>query len=174
LLPIHAAIIIKAPEFIIEALLKAYPEGAMEGDNRGMTPLHLAFRHAASDATLFSLLNACPAAIGLKDKSGRIPLERHRTLFIPSNRDHSLTKKVSGIAKYVSIATLLEIEALELQLNNQFNARLEEKDDIISKLKADLEASWREKQDTVMRITSDFETKLQQKEAFIESLAEKI
>jgi hypothetical protein len=174
LLPIHAAIIFKAPEFIIEALLKAYPEGALEGDNRGMTPLHLAFRHAASDAILFSLLNSCPAAIGMKDKSGRTPLERHRTLFIPSNRDHSLTKKVSGIAKYVSIATLLEKEALELQLNNKFNARLKEKDDIISKLNANLEASRIEKREIVMRITSDFESKLQEKDAFIESLTEKL
>jgi hypothetical protein len=121
LLPIHAAIIFKAPEVIIEALLKAYPEGAIEGDNRGISHLHLAFRHAASDATLFSLLNACPAAIGLKYKSGRTPLERHRTLFIPSNRVHSLNKKVSEIAKYTSIATLLEKEKRPFNCNSIIN-----------------------------------------------------
>jgi hypothetical protein len=172
LLPIHAAIIFKAPEFIIEALLQAYPDGALEGDNRGMTPLHLAFRHAASDATLYSLLNACPTAIGLKDKGGRTPLERHRTLFIPSNRDHSLTKKVSGIAKYVSIATKLEKDALELQLNNSFNARLKRKDDIISKLNSELETLRIEKHKEVSMLSSNYETKLQEKDAFIESLIE--
>lgn len=172
LLPIHAAVIFKAPEYIIEALLKAYPDGALAGDNKGMTPLHLAFRHGASDATLFCLLSACPMAVGIKDKNGRVPLERHRSLFIPSNRDHSLTKKVSGFAKYVSIAVQMEKEAITSQLTTNFNTKLKQIDSNITKLNANLENALKQKEETVARLTADFEAKLKEKETYIASLVQ--
>ena len=49
LLPLHAAIIFKAPEEVIEALLGAYPRGAECKDDQGMLPLHLAFRNGSAE-----------------------------------------------------------------------------------------------------------------------------
>lgn len=74
LLPIHAAIVFKAPENVIEALLKAFPKGAETKDDQGMLPIHLSFRNAATEGTVKQLLAAYPNSIDVKDRKGRVPL----------------------------------------------------------------------------------------------------
>jgi len=75
LLPIHAAVIFKAPLDFVELLLSEYPAGAQCKDDQGMLPLHLAFRNAADWEVLEELLTAYPQAIRIKDRKERTPLQ---------------------------------------------------------------------------------------------------
>ena len=79
LLPVHAAIIFQAPNFLVSALLEQYPQASARQDDQGMLPLHLAFRHKQEDEELLELLlNQNPKAVLLKDRRDRIPLEHGR------------------------------------------------------------------------------------------------
>ena len=75
LLPIHAAIIFRAPENVVEALLDAYPSASQKRDDQGMLPLHLAFRNDASENTVNILLHAYPGSVEVKDRKGRTPID---------------------------------------------------------------------------------------------------
>lgn len=74
LLPLHSAVIFKAPPKVVKALLKTYPKAAQESDDQGMIPLHLAFRHLG-ESTLKELLDAYPQGVQVKDNRGRTPLD---------------------------------------------------------------------------------------------------
>ena len=74
LLPLHAAIIFKAPENVIRELLDAHPRAAKGVDDQGMLPLHLAFRYGSEVSIVNNLLVAYPMGISVKDKKGRVPL----------------------------------------------------------------------------------------------------
>ena len=67
LLPIHAAMVFKAPKNVVKNLLAAYPPGAAAQDDRGMLPLHLAFRTGAPESIVHLLLEAFPQAIDIQD-----------------------------------------------------------------------------------------------------------
>ncbi len=89
LLPLHAAVVFKASEEVIESLLTAYPDGAKLKDDQGMLPLHLAFRNGASEAVVNLLLVAHPQSVDIPDRKGRVPLTLaeaaappHRDVFI--------------------------------------------------------------------------------------------
>jgi hypothetical protein len=89
LLPLHAAIVFKASEDVIESLLSAHPQAAETKDDQGMLPLHLAFRNGASEAVVNLLLMAYPNSVDVPDRKGRVPLtlaqaaaEPHRNIFI--------------------------------------------------------------------------------------------
>ena len=77
LLPLHAAIIFGSPVKLVECLLADYPEAAQCKDDRGMLPLHLAFRNegAASWEIIEELVSVFPQAIFVKDRKGRTPLQ---------------------------------------------------------------------------------------------------
>eukprot|EP00521_Asterionellopsis_glacialis_P015800 CAMPEP_0195298710 /NCGR_PEP_ID=MMETSP0707-20130614/24063_1 /TAXON_ID=33640 /ORGANISM="Asterionellopsis glacialis, Strain CCMP134" /LENGTH=523 /DNA_ID=CAMNT_0040360911 /DNA_START=15 /DNA_END=1586 /DNA_ORIENTATION=- len=75
LLPIHAAVIFKAPVSLLEHLLEEYPAAAQCKDDQGMLPLHLAFRNAADWPILEELLTAYPQGIHTKDRKGRTPIQ---------------------------------------------------------------------------------------------------
>lgn len=74
LLPLHAAIVFKAPEEVVETLLTAFPKAAEAKDDQGMLPLHLAFRNGASEAAVNLLLLAYPQSVDIPDRKGRVPL----------------------------------------------------------------------------------------------------
>lgn len=79
LLPLHAAIIFQAPNFLVSALLEQYPHATARQDDQGMLPLHLAFRHKHEDEDLLELLlGQNPKAVVMKDRRDRIPLEHGR------------------------------------------------------------------------------------------------
>lgn len=89
LLPLHAAVVFKASEDVIESLLTAYPEGAKLKDDQGMLPLHLAFRNGASEAVVNMLLVAHPQSVDIPDRKGRLPVTLaeaaappHREVFV--------------------------------------------------------------------------------------------
>lgn len=83
ILPLHAAICLKAPKEVLLQLLNAYPQGVSSADDQGMLPLHLALRNDEVDNTfLLRLLNMYPNGIQIRDKRGRVPLEmRGRAIF---------------------------------------------------------------------------------------------
>jgi hypothetical protein len=58
----------------VESLTLAYPPGVFQKDDRGMLPLHLAFRHGATNEILAELIRAYPQSISVQDRKGRIPL----------------------------------------------------------------------------------------------------
>jgi hypothetical protein len=72
-LPIHAAMIFKAPFRIVKALVEVYPKGVRCSDDQHMLPLHLAFRYGVPDNTLLLLLEAFPEAMNAKNRKGRVP-----------------------------------------------------------------------------------------------------
>lgn len=76
LLPLHAAIIFGSPVKLVECLLADYPAAAQCKDDRGMLPLHLAFRNegGASWEIIEELVSVFPQAIFVKDRKGRTPL----------------------------------------------------------------------------------------------------
>ena len=73
LLPLHASLIFKAPEKVIESLLVAFPLGAQCKDDQGMIPLHLAFRNAGTEITVNMLICAYPKSVEVTDRKGRLP-----------------------------------------------------------------------------------------------------
>ena len=80
LLPLHAALVFQAPSFVIECLLNEYPSAAKEQDDKGLLPLHLAFRHKKenddkADRILGVLLDEYPKGVVTKDKFNRLPID---------------------------------------------------------------------------------------------------
>ena len=73
LLPLHAAVIFRAPPCVVAALLCSYPLGAAAPDDQGMLPLHLAFRSGSSPRTVQLLLVAYPNSLTVGDRRGRTP-----------------------------------------------------------------------------------------------------
>uniref|UniRef100_A0A7S1DBZ3 Uncharacterized protein n=1 Tax=Cyclophora tenuis TaxID=216820 RepID=A0A7S1DBZ3_CYCTE len=73
-LPLHAALVFKAPIKVIQLLVKQFPKAVRCTNDQSMLPLHLAFRHGASDNTLHLLMKEFPEAINAKDYRGRDPL----------------------------------------------------------------------------------------------------
>lgn len=79
LLPIHAALILKSPGDVVEALVAAYPLGTQCKDDQGMIPIHLAFQKEAVDESIHCLLRTFPEGVKVKDKRGKVPIERLRS-----------------------------------------------------------------------------------------------
>ena len=76
-LPLHAAMIFKAPLVVVVCLLNEYPAAAKQKDDKGMLPLHLAFRHKAEgdESILTALLDEHPQACAIKDNCNRFPID---------------------------------------------------------------------------------------------------
>jgi len=74
-LPLHAALIFKAPIKVIELLLLNYTMAVRCTDDQKMLPLHLAFRYGASDKVIHLLLKEFPEAMNATDHKDRPPLE---------------------------------------------------------------------------------------------------
>jgi ankyrin repeat protein len=73
LLPLHAAIIFKAPIDTVETILLASPISAQCRDDQGMLPIHLAFRNGHDEAIINLLLMSYPNSVNVPDKKGRLP-----------------------------------------------------------------------------------------------------
>jgi hypothetical protein len=74
LLPLHAAIIFKAPLPTIKALLDAHPEATACKDDQGMLAIHLAFRNGAGEKIVQLLLETYPQSVNIEDRKGRTPM----------------------------------------------------------------------------------------------------
>mmetsp|Transcript_8208 Transcript_8208/g.20204 ORF Transcript_8208/g.20204 Transcript_8208/m.20204 type:complete len:481 (+) Transcript_8208:77-1519(+) len=80
LLPLHAAVIFKAPLSLIGDLLKAHPIAAAQRDDQGLLPLHLAFRHKSNEAVIEKLFSQYPGGVMVKDQRGRFPLDHGKEM----------------------------------------------------------------------------------------------
>ncbi|KAL3821729.1 hypothetical protein ACHAXA_008465 [Cyclostephanos tholiformis] len=99
LLPLHAAIIFRAPNSTISALLSAYSQGIACKDDQGMLPLHLALRHGCDEDVLHILLMAYPHSIDVQDRKGRTPMVlAHKSTH--ANRDMYICALEKGPAYY--------------------------------------------------------------------------
>jgi hypothetical protein len=123
LLPLHAAIIFKAPESVIEALLSAYPKGVECKDDQGMLPLHLAFRNGSTEGIVNLLLVAYPQSIDIQDRKGRIPLVLAQASTSP-NRDAFMRALERGPTYYAVAAAATERAAVTAELRAIFDAKL--------------------------------------------------
>lgn len=123
LLPLHAGVIFKAPEIVIEALLAAYPKGAECKDDQGMLPLHLAFRNGSSEGLVNVLLAAYPQAINVKDRKGRIPLVLAQASTSP-NRNAFMRALERGPTYYAVAAAATERAAVTAEQQALFDAKI--------------------------------------------------
>jgi hypothetical protein len=123
LLPIHAAIIFKAPEDVVEALLAAYPKGAQSKDDQGMLALHLAFRNGSTEGVVNLLLVAYPQSIDVKDRKGRIPLLLAQASTSP-NRDAFMRALERGPTYYAVASAATERAAVTAEQRAIFDAKL--------------------------------------------------
>lgn len=78
-LPLHAAIALGAPAYLILALLDAYPDAAKKWDLKKSLPIHLAASRVDVDVDgeriLQHLLRVFPESAGLENGKGRTPIE---------------------------------------------------------------------------------------------------
>jgi hypothetical protein len=123
LLPVHAAIVFKAPADVIETLLGAYPMGAQAKDDQGMLPLHLAFRNGASEEIVDLLLVSYPHSIDVKDRKGRTPLVLAQASTSP-NKDAFLRALERGPSYYVGSAAKADRAAVAAEQRAIFEAKL--------------------------------------------------
>ena len=158
LLPLHAAIIFKAPEHVIEALLGAYPNGAECKDDQGMLPLHLAFRNGSTEGIVNLLLVAYPQSIDVKDRKGRIPLVLAQASTSP-NRDAFMRALERGPTYYAVAAAATERAAVTAELRAIFDAKLIEirnqHQHQVETLKKDSESIKIELEDKVQELESE-------------------
>ena len=75
MLPIHAAILMDAPAFVIQALTSAYRKGTQFPDDTGDYPIHIAVKKHVSEEILNLLLQANPDSIELRNGDDRTPLD---------------------------------------------------------------------------------------------------
>jgi hypothetical protein len=137
LLPIHAAIVFKAPEHVVETLLAAFLKGAQSKDDQGMLPLHLAFRNGSSEGIVNLLLVAYPESINAVDRKGRIPLVLAQASTSP-NKEAFMRALERGPGYYAVAAGKLmqvrqshkhELDAAQIDAENkrcELQAKLEE------------------------------------------------
>jgi hypothetical protein len=171
LLPLHAAIIFQAPNFLVSTLLDKYPAATSRKDDQGMLPLHLAFRHKQEDEDLLHmLLKHCPQAITVKDRRDRVPLEHGRDAKF-SARFMRMYADAAVAASRVNGGGGLEIDpsfsfSRDHQLSLEKRAALRmEYEKKIQKLKAETE-------ETISSIKSDYEKQLKrQRESHNRTLA---
>lgn len=124
LLPLHAAIIFKSPEKVIEHLLASYPLGAQSKDDQGMLPIHLAFRNGSSEGVVNLLLVAFPQSIHVKDRKGRIPLVLAQASSSP-NKDAFLRALERGPSYYAVAAAATERAAVTAEQKAIFDAKVQ-------------------------------------------------
>jgi hypothetical protein len=74
MLPIHSAIIFKAPLDLVKAVLQAYPEGIHGPDDRKMLPIHLCCRHLTNLDVAKYLITTDKESLTRTDYKGRTPL----------------------------------------------------------------------------------------------------
>ena len=123
LLPLHAAIVFKAPEEVVETLLTAYPKASEAKDDQGMLPLHLAFRNGASEAVVNLLLLAFPQSIDVPDRKGRVPLILAKTSTSP-NREMYIEALEKGPSHYAVTALACARSRIIAEQNAIFEAKL--------------------------------------------------
>lgn len=74
-LPIHTAVMRKAPFEVVKRLHDIYPQGVKCSDLGGNLPLHLAFMHRIDDNVKAYLLNVYPGSVYVKNNEDHVPID---------------------------------------------------------------------------------------------------
>jgi hypothetical protein len=171
LLPLHAAVIFKAPDYVIEALLAAYPRGAESKDDQGMLPLHLSFRNGSSESVVNLLLAAFPKSVEVKDRKGRIPLALAQASTSP-NRDSFLRSLERGPSYYASAAAATERAAVTAEQQAIFDVKLREIEEAhrqeVEMLRVDAEQKQEDLQDKIAAMEKDLEKTRETSQVLVE------
>ena len=80
MLPLHTAIVLGAPAYLIIELLQAYPDATKQWDLNRSLPIHLAASRIDidddSERILYHMLKAFPESAGVENGKGRLPSKR--------------------------------------------------------------------------------------------------
>merc|ERR1712194_674499 len=158
-LPIHAAIVFKAPVDVVEALLTSYPKSAEEKDDQGMLPLHLAFRNGATEEIVNLLLMAFPASVDNPDRKGRVPLTLAKNVDSPL-REVYIEALEKGASHYSVAALALARERIVAEQKVIFDTQLKESLKINENAFSEMEAKVEEKQKEVEEAVAEKEKEL--------------
>lgn len=191
LLPIHAAVILKAPYTVISKLLSIHPESGLCKADHGMVPLHLALRHGSSESVLYELLSACPEAVDAKDDKGRTPLALHNIyvsrayatkendLSMPNESKKKGKKRTSALDKFVTIASTNAKKSAKANLDEYYSKKLKrvqeehsQQLDNIRKLASDEFGAVREKHKELEKKAKSFQLELDHTRKMIKELSE--
>ena len=171
LLPLHAAVIFKAPDNVIEALLAAYPRGAESKDDQGMLPLHLSFRNGSSESVVNLLLAAFPKSVEVKDRKGRIPLALAQASTSP-NRESFLRALERGPSYYATAAAATERAAVTAEQQAMFDVKLREIEEAhrqeVAMLRVDAEQKQEDLQDKIAAMEKDLEKNRETSQVLVE------
>lgn len=128
-LPLHAALLFKAPTRVIELLVELYPKAVRCTNDQQMLPVHLAFRYGASDAVFYLLLKAFPDSMKAADHKGRVPLD--------FAKDGESWRKGEIINMYIDHAKNEVIKLKHDEQMRNMQETLEEKEKSISQLQTE-------------------------------------
>ena len=171
LLPLHAAVIFKAPDNVLEALLAAYPRGVECKDDQGMLPLHLAFRNGSSEGCVNLLLAAFPKSIEVKDRKGRIPLALAQASTSP-NRDAFMRALERGPAYYAQAAAATERAAVTAEQQAIFDAKVREMEEAhqqqMQMLRVDAEQKQMDVEEKIKQLEQDLEKTQETSQVLVE------
>lgn len=173
LLPLHAAIVFKAPEDVVEALLTAYPKGAEEKDDQEMLPLHLAFRNGASEEIVNLLLVAFPASVDCPDRKGRVPLTLAKNSDSP-NRESYIAALEKGASHYYVNAVALARERVLAEQKEVYDAKLEDALKLHQVAFSELGSKAEEKQKEIEATVAEKDAEIEKHVDNAKSLAENI
>mmetsp|Transcript_22278 Transcript_22278/g.52966 ORF Transcript_22278/g.52966 Transcript_22278/m.52966 type:complete len:736 (-) Transcript_22278:137-2344(-) len=152
LLPLHAAIVFKAPEDVIEALLSSYPKAAEAKDDQGMLPLHLAFRNNATEGVVNLILLAYPESVNSPDRKGRVPLTLAKAVASPK-RELYIQALEKGPSHYAVTALACARERIIAEQKEMYDSQIENArtshEAAINEIKAEAEKSEKEIRDVV-------------------------
>ena len=91
-LPLHFACCSRASPEVVAKLIVSYPSATRaKDDHEGTLPLHLAAKWGANDEVIMALLTVHPKASGVRDASGRTPIDHAKNLKSPHVRDSVMT-----------------------------------------------------------------------------------
>lgn len=152
LLPLHAAIVFKAPEDVIEALLSSYPKAAEAKDDQGMLPLHLAFRNNATEGVVNLILLAYPESVNSPDRKGRVPLTLAKAVASPK-RELYIQALEKGPSHYAVTALACARERIIAEQKEIYDSQIESArnshEAAINEIKAEAEKREKEIRDVV-------------------------
>jgi len=116
MLPIHTAILYRAPVYVILDLIHSNPEGPSQADDRKMLPIHMACRVMCKEDVLRVLLKHKMDTVVAKDAKGRTP----RDILLDDKReqDSKVLKKVAERNKKNLLKILKEYEIIYERKNS--------------------------------------------------------
>jgi len=93
MLPLHTAVLYRAPVYVLLDILEANPNGPSEPDDRKMLPIHMACRILCKEDVLRLLMKYCPTSLYSEDIKGRTP----KQLLLDQKKDKSQSRSLQKV-----------------------------------------------------------------------------